>query len=99
MTDILLALPILLSGTVPHECAHGIAERRMRDDTGYLLGRVPPHPRDHLDPFMSLLVPLLFVPSVIALLFAPAGCLGITPSAGMAPLGLGSAWIILPRGL
>jgi len=58
-TDLLLALPVLLLSVVAHEVAHAEAAYRQGDMTAYMLGRITLNPLKHIDPFMTVLMPLL----------------------------------------
>ena len=59
VSDFLLLVPILLFSVVAHEYAHGYAALRMGDPTAQRLGRLTWNPIKHLDPFLSLLMPLV----------------------------------------
>jgi Zn-dependent protease len=54
----LLALPIL-SAVIFHEIAHGFVALRLGDDTASRLGRLTLNPLPHIDPFGTVLMPLL----------------------------------------
>lgn len=54
----LLFVPILLFSMVAHEYAHGYAALRQGDPTAYQLGRLTWNPVKHIDPFMTILLPL-----------------------------------------
>jgi Zn-dependent protease len=61
-------LPILTA--IPlHEAAHGLAARRLGDDTAYRLGRVSLNPLRHIDPFGTVILPLLLLISNSPFLF------------------------------
>jgi Zn-dependent protease len=57
--EVLLALPVLLFSMVAHEYAHGYAALRQGDPTAYMLGRLTFNPIKHIDPWMTILLPLL----------------------------------------
>ena len=57
--QILLIAPVLLFSMVAHECAHGYAALKQGDTTAYALGRLTWNPIKHIDPFMTILLPLL----------------------------------------
>lgn len=59
LNGFLLAAPILLFSMVAHEYAHGFAALRQGDPTAYQLGRLTWNPVKHIDPFMSVLLPIL----------------------------------------
>ena len=53
-----LALPVLLAIT-SHEAAHGIVAYWRGDDTAYRQGRVSLNPMRHIDPFGTIVLPIL----------------------------------------
>jgi Zn-dependent protease len=53
-----LALPVLLAIT-SHEAAHGIVAYWLGDDTAYRQGRVSLNPMRHIDPFGTIVLPIL----------------------------------------
>jgi Zn-dependent protease len=55
----LLVAPVLLFSVVAHEVAHGYAALKQGDDTALMLGRLTFNPLKHIDPFMTILFPLL----------------------------------------
>jgi Zn-dependent protease len=57
-TFILIA-PVLLFSMVAHEYAHGYAALKNGDPTAYQLGRLTWNPIKHIDPFMTILLPLI----------------------------------------
>ncbi len=63
MADIILtlstwALPLLLAITL-HEAAHGYVANMLGDDTARVMGRVSLNPFRHVDPFGTVILPLL----------------------------------------
>ena len=52
------ALPVIFAITV-HEAAHGYAARHFGDNTAWLAGRISLNPLRHIDPFGTVLLPLL----------------------------------------
>lgn len=52
------ALPIIFAITL-HEAAHGYAARHFGDNTAWLAGRISLNPLRHIDPFGTVLLPLL----------------------------------------
>lgn len=57
--EIPLWLPVLLFSMVAHEYAHGYAALRQGDPTAYMLGRLTFNPLKHIDPWMTIAMPLL----------------------------------------
>jgi Zn-dependent protease len=66
LNDVILYLPVLLFSVVLHEFAHGWQALREGDDTAYMLGRITLNPIPHIDPFGSVILPLM-----LALLNSP----------------------------
>lgn len=56
---VLLIAPILLFSMVAHEYAHGYAAFRQGDTTALMLGRLTWNPAKHIDPFMTIVMPVL----------------------------------------
>jgi len=54
-------LPVLLFSVVIHECAHGYVASRCGDETARRAGRITLNPIPHIDPFGSILLPLLLI--------------------------------------
>src|SRR5882672_6998693 len=55
----LLWAPVLLFSMVAHEYAHAEAAYRQGDTTAYMLGRLTFNPLKHIDPFMTVILPLV----------------------------------------
>jgi Zn-dependent protease len=56
---LVLVAPVLLFSMVAHEYAHGYAALRQGDQTAYQLGRLTWNPLKHIDPFMTVIVPVV----------------------------------------
>lgn|SRR3990167_8477519 len=54
------ALPIIFAITV-HEAAHGYVASKLGDQTARLMGRVSLNPAKHIDPFGTVILPLLML--------------------------------------
>lgn len=50
---------MLLFSMVAHEYAHGWAALKQGDDTAFALGRLTWNPIKHIDPFMTILLPIM----------------------------------------
>jgi Zn-dependent protease len=68
---VLMIVPLLFAVTI-HEVAHGYAAYRMGDDTARRAGRLTLNPIKHLDPFGSIILPLLLKLSGSPILFGYA---------------------------
>src|SRR5438874_5713684 len=55
----LLVVPVLLFSVIAHEFAHGYAALKQGDNTALMLGRLTWNPIKHIDPFMTVLMPLM----------------------------------------
>jgi Zn-dependent protease len=61
LTNILLTLPVLLFALVAHEWAHAYAALKQGDPTAYELGRLTFNPIKHIDPFMTIILPIVML--------------------------------------
>jgi Zn-dependent protease len=61
LTNILLTIPVLLFALVAHEWAHAYAALKQGDPTAYELGRLTFNPIPHIDPFMTILLPIVML--------------------------------------
>jgi Zn-dependent protease len=61
LARILLIAPIFLFSMVAHEYAHGYAALKQGDDTAKSLGRLTWNPLKHIDPFMTILLPIMML--------------------------------------
>jgi len=59
LQNILFVAPVLLFSVIAHEYAHGYAALRQGDPTALNLGRLTWNPIKHIDPFLTILMPLL----------------------------------------
>lgn len=78
--DLLLALPVLLFSVVAHEVAHAEAAYRQGDTTAYMLGRITLNPLKHIDPFLTVLMPIaLWVGTKGSFVFGAAKPVPVNP--------------------
>ncbi len=75
----LIALPVIVMSAVFHEVAHGWVAYRLGDPTAKLLGRLTLNPIPHLDPLMSILLPLLLILSGSPVIFGAAKPVPVDP--------------------
>src|SRR5215210_7655138 len=59
LQNILFVAPVLLFSVIAHEYAHGYAALRQGDTTALELGRLTWNPAKHIDPFMTILLPVM----------------------------------------
>jgi Zn-dependent protease len=59
LQEFLLVAPVLLFSMVAHEFAHGYAALRQGDPTAFQLGRLTWNPVKHIDPFFTIILPLV----------------------------------------
>lgn len=55
----LIALVILIFSAILHEIAHGLVAERLGDPTARLAGRLTLNPKNHIDLYMTILLPLM----------------------------------------
>lgn len=58
LNNFLIAAPVLLFSMVAHEYAHGYAALKQGDTTAQDLGRLTFNPAKHIDPFMTVILPI-----------------------------------------
>lgn len=59
IVEFLVLAPVLLLSVVAHEYAHAEAAYRQGDDTAYMLGRLTFNPLKHIDPLMTVILPIM----------------------------------------
>src|SRR3972149_8355505 len=75
----LIALIILIFSAILHEIAHGLVAERLGDPTARLLGRLTLNPIPHIDPLMSILLPLLLILGGSPVVFGAAKPVPVDP--------------------
>lgn len=77
--DLIISLIILIYSAILHEVAHGFVADKLGDPTARLSGRLTLNPKSHIDPFMSILLPLLLVFSGSSVIFGAAKPVPVDP--------------------
>lgn len=77
--ELIIGLAILLFSAILHEIAHGYVADRLGDPTARLSGRLTLNPKSHIDPFMSILLPMLLIFSGSPVVFGAAKPVPIDP--------------------
>lgn len=77
--EIILGLVVLVFSAILHEVAHGYVADRFGDPTARLMGRLTLNPLKHIDPFMSILLPLLLITSGSPIIFGGAKPVPVDP--------------------
>lgn len=67
--DALFLIAIIMFSAIIHEVAHGVAADRLGDPTARYAGRLTLNPIPHLDPFGSIMLPLILALSGSPLFF------------------------------
>lgn len=67
-----VTIVILVYSAILHEIAHGFVAYRLGDPTAKLLGRLTLDPRPHIDPIMSIALPLILILSGSPVIFGAA---------------------------
>jgi Zn-dependent protease len=67
-----ISIVILIYSAILHEIAHGYVADRLGDPTARLLGRLSLNPIPHIDPFLSVVVPLLLLITGSPIIFGGA---------------------------
>jgi len=74
-----VALGILIFSAILHEIAHGLVAERLGDPTARLMGRLTLDPRKHIDPMMSIALPLILLVSGSPIIFGAAKPVPVDP--------------------
>src|SRR3989344_3336665 len=72
-------IAILVFSAILHEIAHGYVADRFGDPTARLAGRLTLNPKPHIDPMMSILLPLILILSGSPVIFGAAKPVPIDP--------------------
>lgn len=75
----LITLLILIYSAILHEIAHGFVAYRLGDPTAKLMGRLTLNPKNHIDPVMSILLPLVLILSGSPVIFGAAKPVPVDP--------------------
>lgn len=75
----LLTLGVLIYSAILHEIAHGYVAERLGDPTARLMGRLTLNPKPHIDPFLSIILPLLLLLSNSGVIFGGAKPVPVDP--------------------
>ena len=75
----LISIVILIYSAILHEIAHGWVAYRLGDPTAKLKGRITLNPISHIDPLMSILIPLLLIISGSPIIFGGAKPVPVDP--------------------
>jgi Zn-dependent protease len=77
--DLLVGLVVLLYSAILHEIAHGFVADHFGDPTARISGRLTLDPRPHIDPLMSIALPLLLIISGSPIIFGAAKPVPVDP--------------------
>ncbi len=77
--DLIIVLLVLVYSAILHEVAHGYVAERLGDPTARLMGRLTLNPKNHIDPFMSVLLPLILILSGSPVIFGAAKPVPVDP--------------------
>lgn len=79
MEGIVIGIVILVFSAILHEIAHGWVAEKLGDPTARIAGRLTLNPLPHIDPIMSIAVPLLLIFSGSPLVFGAAKPVPVNP--------------------
>ncbi|OGH11050.1 MAG: hypothetical protein A3B38_02595 [Candidatus Levybacteria bacterium RIFCSPLOWO2_01_FULL_36_13] len=77
--EIVILLLVLIYSAILHEIAHGYVAERLGDPTARLLGRLTLNPKPHIDPIMSIFLPLILILSGSPVIFGAAKPVPVDP--------------------
>lgn len=76
---IAISIVVLVFSAILHEVMHGYVAEQLGDPTARLMGRLTLNPLKHLDPFLSVLLPLLLIFSGSPVIFGGAKPVPVDP--------------------
>ena len=76
---IIVSIIVLVFSAILHEVAHGYVADRLGDPTARLMGRLTLNPLKHLDPFLSVALPLILIFSGSPVIFGGAKPVPVDP--------------------
>ncbi|HZJ18480.1 MAG TPA: site-2 protease family protein [Patescibacteria group bacterium] len=79
MISALIIVIVLVFSAILHEIAHGYVAERLGDPTARLLGRLTLNPKNHIDPVMSIMLPLILIFSGSPVIFGAAKPVPVDP--------------------
>lgn len=79
LTTAIVSIIVLVYSAILHEVAHGYVAERLGDPTARLLGRLTLNPKNHIDPFMSIALPLILILSGSPVVFGAAKPVPVDP--------------------
>ncbi len=79
LSFIFISLIILVFSAILHEIAHGFVAERLGDPTARLLGRLTLNPIPHIDPIMTILLPLILIVIQSPVIFGGAKPVPVDP--------------------
>jgi Zn-dependent protease len=74
-----ISIIILVYSAILHEIAHGFVAYRFGDPTAKIMGRLTLNPKNHIDPIMSVLLPLTLILTGSPIVFGSAKPVPIDP--------------------
>lgn len=79
MENLVVGIILLVFSAILHEIAHGFVADRLGDPTARLAGRLTLNPIPHIDPMMSVLVPIILIVSGSPIIFGAAKPVPVNP--------------------
>ncbi len=79
MEGIVIGIIVLVFSAILHEIAHGWVAEKLGDPTARIAGRLTLNPIPHIDPIMSIVVPLLLIVSGSPIVFGAAKPVPVNP--------------------
>ncbi|HRN96273.1 MAG TPA: site-2 protease family protein, partial [Candidatus Levybacteria bacterium] len=78
--EFLIVIGAIIFSVILHEVMHGWVAEKLGDPTARLMGRITLNPIPHIDPFMTLLLPIsMYLLSGGSFLFAAAKPVPVNP--------------------
>lgn len=79
LIPILIGVVVLVFSAILHEIAHGLVADRLGDPTARLMGRLTLNPIPHIDPFLTIALPLILILTGSPIIFGGAKPVPVDP--------------------
>ncbi|MGE5042157.1 MAG: site-2 protease family protein [Candidatus Levyibacteriota bacterium] len=77
--DLLIGVVILIFSAILHEVMHGWVADKLGDPTARLMGRLTLNPIPHIDPLMSVVIPIILILAHSPIIFGAAKPVPVNP--------------------
>lgn len=78
--ELVIGISVLVFSAILHEIMHGYTADKLGDPTARVMGRLTLNPIPHIDPLMSIIIPIILVISGSPIIFGAAKPVPVNPT-------------------